>query len=287
MFTVAILTTFKMKKTYIIAEIGINHNGDLDIAKRLIDISAAAGCDAVKFQKRNPDVCVPEHQKSVMRDTPWGKMTYLDYKYKVEFGQEEYDEIDRYCKQKGIAWSASPWDLDSLEFLDQYDLPFIKIASASITDIDLLSKACETGKKIIISTGMSSEEEIDDAIKILSNKASDYAVLHCNSSYPAPIEELNLSCVKTLKDKYNCEVGYSGHEFRLGTTVAAVYLGATIIERHVTLDRTMWGSDHMASVEPQGLFKLVSGIRELEKSYGDGVISVSETEKEVRNKLRK
>jgi N-acetylneuraminate synthase len=276
-----------MKKTYIISEIGINHNGDLDIAKRLIDISAAAGCDAVKFQKRNPEVCVPEHQKSVMRDTPWGEMTYLDYKYKVEFEKEEYDEIDRYCKEKGISWSASPWDLDSLDFLDQYDIPFIKIASASITDLDLLRKACKTGKKIIISTGMSSEEEIDVAVGILDSEASDYAVLHCNSSYPAPIEELNLSCVKTLKNKYNCEVGYSGHEFRLGTTVAAVYLGATIIERHVTLDRTMWGSDHMASVEPQGLFKLVSGIRELEKSYGDGSICVTQTEKEVRKKLRK
>ena len=276
-----------MKKTYIISEIGINHNGDLDIAKRLIDISAAAGCDAVKFQKRNPEVCVPEHQKSVMRDTPWGAMTYLDYKYKVEFEKEEYDEIDRYCKEKGISWSASPWDLDSLNFLDQYEIPFIKIASASITDLDLLRKACKTGKKIIISTGMSSEEEIDVAVGILDSEASDYAVLHCNSSYPAPIEELNLSCVKTLKNKYNCEVGYSGHEFRLGTTVAAVYLGATIIERHVTLDRTMWGSDHMASVEPQGLFKLVSGIRELEKSYGDGSICVTETEKEVRKKLRK
>lgn len=276
-----------MKKTYIISEIGINHNGDLDIAKRLIDISAAAGCDAVKFQKRNPEVCVPEHQKSVMRDTPWGAMTYLDYKYKVEFEKEEYDEIDRYCKEKGISWSASPWDLDSLDFLDQYDIPFIKIASASITDLDLLRRACKTGKKIIISTGMSSEEEIDVAVGILDSEASDYAVLHCNSSYPAPIEELNLSCVKTLKNKYNCEVGYSGHEFRLGTTVAAVYLGATIIERHVTLDRTMWGSDHMASVEPQGLFKLVSGIRELEKSYGDGSICVTETEKEVRKKLRK
>ena len=275
-----------MNKNYIIAEIGINHNGDLDVAKRLIDISAAAGCDAVKFQKRNPDICVPEHQKSVMRDTPWGEMTYLDYKYKVEFGKEEYDEIDRYCKDKGIAWSASPWDLDSLEFLNQYDIPFIKIASASITDKELLKKTCNTGKKVIISTGMSSEEEIDEAVNILKANAKDYAVLHCNSSYPAPIEELNLSCIKTLKDKYKCEVGYSGHEFRLGTTVAAVYLGATIIERHVTLDRTMWGSDHIASVEPQGLFKLVSGIRELEKSYGDGIISVSETEKEVRNKLR-
>ena len=276
-----------MKKTYIIAEIGLNHNGDIDIAKKLIDISAAAGCDAVKFQKRNPDICVPEHQKSVMRDTPWGKMTYLEYKYKVEFNKEQYDEIDFYCKSKGISWSASPWDLDSLDFLNQYDVPFIKLPSAMITDTELLKAACKTGKRIIISTGMSSKSEVDNACSILKSNSKDFAVLHCNSTYPAPIEELNLSCIKTLKEKYNCEVGYSGHEFRLGTSVAAVYLGASIIERHVTLDRTMWGSDHMASVEPQGLFKLVSGIRELEKSYGDGVISVSESEKPVRDKLRK
>ena len=276
-----------MKKTYIIAEIGLNHNGDIDIAKKLIDISAAAGCDAVKFQKRNPDICVPEHQKSVMRDTPWGKMTYLEYKYKVEFNKEQYDEIDFYCKSKGISWSASPWDLDSLDFLNQYDVPFIKLPSAMITDTELLKAACKTGKRIIISTGMSSESEVDNACSILKSNLKDFAVLHCNSTYPAPIEELNLSCIKTLKEKYNCEVGYSGHEFRLGTSVAAVYLGASIIERHVTLDRTMWGSDHMASVEPQGLFKLVSGIRELEKSYGDGIISVSESEKPVRDKLRK
>ena len=275
-----------MKKTYIIAEIGINHNGSLDVAKKLIDISAAAGCDAVKFQKRNPDVCVPEHQKSVMRDTPWGKMTYLDYKYKVEFGKEEYDEIDRYCKEKNIAWSASPWDLDSLEFLNQYNIPFIKIPSAMITNIELLEASCKTNKKIIISTGMSSLEEVNKAQTILAKHSKEYAILHCNSTYPAPIEELNLSCVKTLKDRYKCEVGYSGHEFRLGTSVAAVYLGASIIERHVTLDRTMWGSDHMSSVEPQGLFKLVSGIRELEKAFGNGKIEVTESEKPVRKKLR-
>ena len=273
-------------KTHIIAEIGINHNGSLDLAKELIDIAAVAGCDSVKFQKRNPDVCVPEHQKSVMRDTPWGKMTYLDYKYKVEFGKKEYDEIDRYCKQQNIAWSASPWDLDSLEFLNQYDIPFIKIPSAMITNTELLEASCKTDKKVIISTGMSSIQEVNNAQRILSLFAKDYAILHCNSTYPAPIEELNLSCVKTLKDRYKCEVGYSGHEFRLGTSVAAVYLGASIIERHVTLDRTMWGSDHMSSVEPQGLFKLVSGIRELEKAFGNGKIEVTESEKPVRKKLR-
>jgi N-acetylneuraminate synthase len=274
-----------MKPTYIIAEIGINHNGDLNIAKRLIDIAAVAGCDAVKFQKRNPDVCVPEHQKGVMRETPWGTMTYLDYKYKVEFEKEEYDEIDSYCREKGIAWSASPWDLDSLNFLNQYDLPFIKIPSAMLTNDELLKAAVNTGKKIILSVGMSTEEEIDNAVEILKY-SKDFAILHCNSTYPAPIEELNLSVIKTLQEKYKCEVGYSGHEFRLGTTVAAVYLGATIVERHITLDRTMWGTDHMSSVEPQGLIKLVKGIRELEQAYGDGEIKITESQIPIRSKLR-
>jgi len=278
-----------MKKVYIIAEIGINHNGCLKTAKRLIDIAAASGCDAVKFQKRNPDVCVPKHQKNVMRDTPWGEMTYLEYKHKVEFQQEEYDVIDSYCKQQNIAWSASPWDLDSLKFLEQYDIPFIKIPSAMITNKKLIKAAGATGKKIIISTGMSTPKEIDWAVSELEVHCDykDIAILHCNSTYPAPIDELNLSCIQTLKEKYSqMEIGYSGHEFRLGTSVAAVYLGATIIERHVTLDRTMWGSDHMSSVEPQGLFKLVSGIRELEQAYGDGKIKVTNSEKPVRKKLR-
>jgi N-acetylneuraminate synthase len=274
-----------MNKTYIIAEIGINHNGDMNIAKKLIDIAAVAGCDAVKFQKRNPDVCVPEHQKNVMRDTPWGQMTYLEYKHMVEFGKEQYDEIDAYCKEKEIAWSASPWDLDSLDFLNGYDIPFIKIPSAMLTNDELLKESVKTGKKIILSVGMSTEEEINHAVGILKG-AKEFALLHCNSTYPAPIEELNLSAIKTLKQKYKCEVGYSGHEFRLGTTVASVYLGASIIERHITLDRTMWGTDHMSSVEPQGLIKLVKGIRELEQAYGDGVIRITDSQVPVRNKLR-
>jgi N-acetylneuraminate synthase len=295
-----------MNKTYIIAEIGINHNGDLDIAKKLIDVASLSGCDAVKFQKRNPDVCVPEHQKSVIRDTPWGEMTYLDYKKRVEFEKPEYDEIDRYCKERGIAWSASPWDLDSLEFLMQYDIPFIKIPSAMITNEELMFAAKRTGKKVIISTGMSTFSEIERSITILKlpgdtpeslrpwnfdevkegKKACEFAVLHCNSTYPAPLNELNLSAIKTLKDRFKCEVGYSGHEFRLGTSVAAVYLGATIVERHITLDRTMWGTDQLSSVEPQGLIKLVKGVRELEEAYGDGELTVTESEKPVRKKLR-
>lgn len=273
-------------KTYIIAEIGINHNGSLEIAKKLIDIAALSGCDAVKFQKRNPDVCVPEHQKSVMRDTPWGEMTYLAYKYKVEFEQAEYDEIDAYCKDKGIEWSASPWDLDSLEFLEQYDLPWLKIPSAMLTEESLLRECARTGKKIIFSVGMSNLDEIDRAVEVLREEEADFAMLHCNSTYPAPLEELNLKCIQTLKERYNCEVGYSGHEFRLGTTVASVYLGATILERHITLDRTMWGSDHLASVEPQGLIKLVKGVRELETALGDGNKVVTEGELPVRKKLR-
>ncbi len=280
-----------MKKTYIIAEIGINHNGDLSIAKKLIDIAAAAGCDAVKFQKRDPNVCVPEHQKNVMKDTPWGSMTYLDYKHRTEFGETCYNEIDKYCKERKIRWSASPWDLGSLEFLLKYDLLFIKIPSAMLTNRALLEGCLSSGKKVILSTGMSTEDEISEAVSFLEERItvkskSSFAILHCNSTYPAPLEELNLSCIKTLKEKYGCEVGYSGHEFRLGTSVAAVYLGASIIERHVTLDRSMWGSDHLSSLEPQGLFKLVSGIRELEKAYGNGIIRVTESEKPVRKKLR-
>ena len=282
-------------KTYVIAEIGINHNGDLNTAKRLIDIAAAAGCDSVKFQKRNPDVCVPEDEKSKIRETPWGKMTYLDYKYKVEFGKEEYDDIDQYCKERKIDWSASPWDLDSLEFLLQYDIPYIKIPSAMLTNDELLLAARDTGKKVILSTGMSTREEIDHAVVLLKSNivvepyyeiAGNFVLLHCNSTYPAPIDELNLSAIKTLRGRYNCEVGYSGHEFRLGTSVAAVYLGATVIERHITLDRSMWGSDQLSSVEPQGLFKLMSGIRELELARGDGEIKVTESEKKVRKHLR-
>ena len=282
-----------MKKTYIIAEIGINHNGSLDNAKKLIDIASAAGCDAVKFQKRNPHKAVPEEQKNKPRTWQGEEMTYLEYKLRTEFGKEEYDEIDRYCKEKGIAWSASPWDMDSLKFLSEYDIPFIKLPSAMLTNDALLRGCIATGKKVIFSTGMSTAEEIDHAVNILrsartnSGNPHKIGLLHCNSSYPAPVNELNLSGIKTLTEKYpDFEIGYSGHEMLLGTTVASVLLGASIIERHITLDRNMEGSDHSCSVTPHGLFKLVSGIRELEQAYGDGVIRVTETEEGPRKKLR-
>ena len=300
------------QKTYIIAEIGINHNGDLNIAKKLIDLASVAGCDAVKFQKRNPDACVPEHQKNQIKSTPWGDITYLEYKHKVEFGKEEFDEIDRYCKGK-IEWSASPWDLDSLKFLMDYNVPWIKVPSAMLTDKDLLKDCArwvinkngghhpsENTKKLIISTGMSTEDEIDDSIKFLqgymwreshaSNHAKNLVIMHCNSSYPSSTKELNLDCILTLKEKFkkytNILIGYSGHEFTLGTTVASIYLGASYVERHITLDRTMWGSDHMASVGPKGIIGLVSGIRELEDAYGDGKIRIYDSELEPRKKLR-
>ena len=214
-----------------------------------------------------------------------GRMTYLEYKHKIEFGKDEYDEIDKYCKERRIEWSASPWDLDSLEFLDKYDLPYIKIPSAMLTNEDLLENCRYLGKKIILSTGMSTLDEIDKATKIIHN--CEYALLHCNSVYPAPNEDLNLNCIKTLKERYNCEVGYSGHEFGLSTTISSICMGATIIERHITLDRTMWGTDQMCSVEPQGLIKLVRGVRELEVALGDGVKIVTEKEKAIKDKLRK
>ena len=282
-----------MKKTYIIGEIGINHQGDINIAKRLIDIAAAAGCDAVKFQKRDPEICVPEEQKSKPRSWQGKDMTYLEYKHKIEFWENEYNEIDRYCKQQGIAWSASTWDLDSLEFLSSYNIPFIKLPSAMLTNDALLYEFVATGKQVIFSTGMSTKEEIDHAVKVLREAKTKYnnphkiGLLHCNSTYPAPIDELNLSGIKTLINMYpDFEIGYSGHEMLLGTTVASILLGASILERHITLDRTMEGSDHACSVTPHGLFKLVSGVRELEAAYGDGIIQVTESEKLVRKKLR-
>ena len=275
-----------MKRTYVIAEIGINHNGSLDTAKELIDIAALSGCDAVKFQKRNPDICVPDHQKQKIRETPWGTMTYIEYKYRMEFGKKEYDEIDKYCKEKGIAWSASPWDLDSLDFLMQYDIPWIKIPSAMITNEELMKASAATGKKVIFSTGMSTYEEIDQAVEWLAG--SETLMLHCNSSYPAPLEDLNLKCIQTLKERYNCEVGYSGHEFRLGTSVAAIYLGATCIERHITLDRTMYGSDQAASITTKGFKELIGGIRSIEKAVSKDVNKkeMLQIEVQVAKKLR-
>ena len=271
---------------YIIAEIGINHNGDIDKAKQLIDIAKKSGCDAVKFQKRNPDVCVPEKQKTIMRETPWGYISYLEYKYKVEFGKNEYDIINQYCEKIGIHWFASPWDIDSVNFLSQYDIPALKVPSASLNDIELITAMKDTGIPIIISTGMSTQKEVDEAITIFSG--AELAVLHCVSTYPTPASELNLNVIKTFQSKYpNIIIGYSGHETGLSTTYAAVALGAKIIERHITLDRSMWGTDHSASIEPHGLKTLVSNIRDIESAMGDGIKVVTPGEIPIREKLRR
>ena len=268
----------------IIAEIGINHNGDISICKKMIDNAILAGCDYVKFQKRDPDVCVPEYQKSKLRKTPWGEMTYLEYKWKIELDQDEYNEIDRYCKEKGIGWFASAWDIPSVDFLRQYGAGGItKIPSALITDHKLCKYAREKFECLIISTGMSTEEEIEHCVQTCNPDV----IMHTNSTYPTPVKELNLKYIEWLTKRYNTEVGYSGHEYGLTTTFATVAMGVTWIERHITLDRTMWGSDHIASVEPGGLFKLVKGIRDIEQALGQfGPRKIFPSELEKRKILR-
>ena len=272
---------------YFIAEIGINHNGDLQIAKKLMDGAHAAGWNAVKFQKREPDIAVPEHQKTVMRDTPWGRMTYLEYKKRIEFGKAEYDYIDRYCKEKPLDWTASPWDLPSLDFLLQYDIPFIKIASASITQDALLECAAKSGKPVIMSTGMSTWEELDHAVGILERHCQNgYVLMHTNSTYPAPEDELNLRMIGTLWERYHCIVGYSGHERSLEPTVVALVLGARVIERHITLDHNMWGTDQAASLTLHAMDMLRRRARGLGAMIGNGERVLGEAELSVRRKLR-
>lgn len=265
---------------YLIGEIGINHNGELDNAQSLVYMAHAFGFDAVKFQKRNPDVCVPESKKNDIRSTPWGDMTYLDYKHRIEFGAAEYNAINNTCIQLGLDWSASPWDMDSLDFLDSYNLPWIKVSSAALTDLNMIEECAKRYDWVIMSTGMATMEEIGTAVEA-AKAAKRITLLHCNSEYPAPVDGLNLNCIKTLSQQFpHCEVGYSGHEYGLVTSIASVALGATVIERHITLDKTMWGTDHMCSVEPHGMIKLARGVRELESALGDGVKKVSEAEME-------
>ena len=271
---------------YVIAEIGINHNGSLEVAKKLIEGAAQAGCDAIKFQKRTPELCVPMDQRQIERDTPWGRMTYMDYRYKVEFGFDDYSEIDRYCREQGIDWFASCWDEEAVDFMEQFNPPCYKAASASLTDLTLLNKTRATGRPLMISTGMSTMEEIDAAVAELGRE--NLLIAHTNSTYPCPVEELNLRMIHTLQERYpENPIGYSGHEVGLATTWAAVALGATFIERHVTLDRAMWGSDQAASVEISGMSRLVSNIRDIEKAFGDGVKRVYEGELAARKKLRR
>ena len=270
---------------YIIAEIGINHNGDIEIAKQLMDVAVETGCDAVKFQKRTPEICVPEEQKSIPRETPWGSMTYFEYKKRIEFEQKEFEQIDAYAKKIGIDWFASPWDVPSVDFLESFNVPCQKIASACLTDSELLTAINKTKTTTILSTGMSAMQEIDKAVSLLNDVP--LAIAQATSTYPAEASELNLRAIQTFSERYKIPVGYSGHERGLQVTIAAVALGATFIERHITLDRSMWGTDHSASLEPEGLKKLVRDIRIVELALGDGKKKVYDSEIPIRAKLRR
>ncbi|HWK04655.1 MAG TPA: N-acetylneuraminate synthase family protein [Puia sp.] len=271
---------------YIIAEIGINHNGSLEIARKLIDEAVIAGCDAVKFQKRTPELCTPKDQWHLERDTPWGRMTYINYRHMVELGFDEYTIIDEYCREKGIDWFVSCWDEVAVEFMEQFNPGVYKFASASLTDHSLIAKVRQTGRPYILSTGMSTMDEIRDAVEKFGT--DNLMIAHSTSAYPCQPQELNLRMVETLREMYpDTPVGYSGHETGLATTVAAVALGASFVERHFTLDRAMWGSDHAASVEPQGMQKLVRDIRDVELALGDGIKRVYESEMGAMKRLRR
>ena len=271
---------------FIIAEIGINHNGSLDIAKKIIEGAKAAGCDAVKFQKRTPEICVPKDQWNIERETPWGRMNYIDYRHKVEFTKDDYAVINKFCKEKNIIWFASCWDVESVDFIEQFNVPIYKTSSASMTDKDLLLKHKKLNKPIIVSTGMSTMEEIEEAEKIFNSK--NILLAHSTSSYPCPNEEVNLKMITTLREKYPViPIGYSGHETGLAPTWASVALGACFVERHITLNRAMWGSDQAASVEMNGFNRLVRNIRDIEIALGNGIKRVYPSELSARKKLRK
>ncbi|RIX30420.1 N-acetylneuraminate synthase family protein [Amnibacterium setariae] len=270
---------------YVIGEIGLNHNGDVEIAKKLVDVAALAGAQAVKFQKRTPAISTPEHMKDVPRETPWGTMTYLEYRYRVEFDRDQYLEVGEYADSKGLDWFASPWDEPAVDFLEDLDVVAHKVASASVTDLGLLRRLRDTGKPIILSTGMSTLEQIDRAVEVLGTEK--LVMLHATSTYPLPPEEANLLMIDTLRQRYGVPIGYSGHEPGLQISLAAVAMGAVAVERHITLDRAMWGSDHAASLEPHGLMSLVRDIRIIGTAKGDGVKRVFPGELAPLSKLRR
>ena len=271
---------------YVIGEIGLNHNGSVDLAKKLIDVAADAGAQAVKFQKRTPAISTPEHMKNTLRETPWGEMTYLEYRYRVEFDREQYVEIGDYATLRGLDWFASPWDVPAVEFLEDLNVVAHKVASASVTDLELLAALAATGKPVILSTGMSTMEQIDAAVEVLGT--DNLVILHATSTYPLPPEEANIRMIPTLRAAYpGIPVGYSGHERGLQISLAAIALGATAVERHITLDRAMWGSDHAASLEPTGFEHLVRDIRVIEEALGTGVKQVFPGELAPMAKLRR
>ena len=270
---------------YVIGEIGINHNGDIEVAKQLIDVAAESGANAVKFQKRTTEISTPKDMRDKIRSTPWGDMTYLDYRYRVEFDEAQYKDLLSYAADKGMHAFASPWDVPSVEFMENLGAVTHKVASASVTDIELLDALRQTGKPIILSTGMSTIEQIDKAVETLGT--DNLVIMHATSTYPLPAEEANLRMIETLRERYQVPVGYSGHERGLQISLAAVALGAVTVERHITLDRTMWGSDQAASLEPKGFASLIRDIRILQDALGDGVKRVFPGELAPLSRLRR
>jgi len=270
---------------FIIAEIGINHNGDVEIAKQLIDVAKVAGADAVKFQKRTINLVYSKEMLDLPRESPWGT-TQRDQKEGLEFGLDEYKEIDAYCKEKGIEWFASAWDLESQKCLRQFDCKYNKIASAMIVYEDLLREVASEKKHTFISTGMTEFEQIDRAVEIFREANCLFELMHCVSTYPMVDEDANLNRIKTLRERYNCDVGYSGHEVGLAVSYAAAALGITSLERHITLDRSMYGSDQAASVETGGFIQLVGAVRKIEKAMGDGKMTLNHKEISIARKLR-
>ena len=277
---------YKYKKPFLIAEVGINHNGSVAIAKKIIDLAKKYNFDAVKFQKRNPNISVPVNQKDVMRESPWGYISYLEYKKKIEFGKKEYDIIDNYCKKKNISWFASPWDIDSVNFLKQFKCKFNKIASAMLTNISLLEEVAKEKKHTFISVGMSKEKDIVSAIKIFNKFKCKFTLMYTVSSYPADEEDLNLLSIIYLKKKYKCEVGYSGHERTVSPSIMAYFLGASVIERHITLDRTMWGTDQAASLSEDGIKNFTEVLNKAPVVMGKEKFSKKKSEMNLLKKFK-
>ena len=276
----------KIQKPYLIAEIGINHNGSIDLAKKLILLAKKYDFDCVKFQKRDLNICIPEHQKNIFRDTPWGYISYFDYKKKIEFTINDYKKIDKFCKKVGINWFASSWDSNSQKEMRLFRFKHNKIASAMITNLPFLELVAKERKKTFISTGMSNIKIVEKAVKIFKKHKCPFVLLHCVSTYPCPEDQLNLNLIETYKKKFRCDVGYSGHESTVSPSIVAVMMGAKVIERHITLDRSMWGTDQSASLQGEGLKNLTSIIRKIPSFLGDGVKRFGEEEKKISKKFR-
>ena len=281
-----IYKNFNLKKPIMIAEIGINHNGSIALAKKLIDLAKKYNFDCVKFQKRTPEICVPKEQAQIIRDTPWGNMTYLNYKKKIEFSREQYDQINNYCKKVKIKWFASAWDIESQIFLKKYKSKFNKIASAMITNLEFVDFVAKEKKHTFISTGMTNISDIKKVVKIFNKRKCKFTLLHCVSSYPAKEENLNLNTIITLKNKFKCEVGYSGHEASVAPSVYAYIAGANVIERHITLDRTMWGTDQSASLSELGIKSLFEMILKAQNIFGNGKKIKTKEDKKIEKKFR-